>query len=351
MSFIEHPHYVVARLRHQIAGNKAVLAAYRIGHISEQGLRISRIIESEQMELEKQLRLLTEVSTKYDPNQPRVSAGNSDGGQWTDGGAGGVDPITTGATLGSASSQSGSWFQSAESVARQVNREIPLRSVLTNPALRSAAGLLSFLKTPELEYPIDQAVDQFNAIAATNSPATVAIISSRARAFTKDETNEKAWATTREADIEEVSKVCPKYFTVQTQTDIAASAAGPASRFKSPAAYGTRVHLILAEQINTMFAPALQAELVFWDGTLDHTNRNTALMPLSRERDTVNLDVYEQVGEDLVCIYDIKTGKSQLSPKRMSQLARSVAKKYPNVKNFFTIQIQPSRGAIIKGDQ
>ena len=29
------------------------------------------------------------VETKYDPNQPRVPAGNPDGGQWTDAGGGG----------------------------------------------------------------------------------------------------------------------------------------------------------------------------------------------------------------------------------------------------------------------
>lgn len=29
------------------------------------------------------------LAWKYNPNQPRVPAGNSDGGQWTDGGAGG----------------------------------------------------------------------------------------------------------------------------------------------------------------------------------------------------------------------------------------------------------------------
>ncbi|MEK1852179.1 MAG: hypothetical protein AAAC48_09930 [Phyllobacterium sp.] len=55
---------------------------------------------------QSRLRLLQDIARKYDANQPRVPAGNSDGWQWTDGGgfASGqskpfsVDPIKTGAT-------------------------------------------------------------------------------------------------------------------------------------------------------------------------------------------------------------------------------------------------------------
>jgi hypothetical protein len=39
--------------------------------------------------------LASAVETKYDPNQPRVPAGNPDGGQWTDAGAGSATDNTT----------------------------------------------------------------------------------------------------------------------------------------------------------------------------------------------------------------------------------------------------------------
>ncbi|MHC1549470.1 hypothetical protein [Phyllobacterium sp. K27] len=345
MKLIDQPDYIAARLKHQIAGNKAVLAAYRIGRLSEHGRRISRIVESEQKELEEQLRALTELSNKYDPNQPRVPSGNSDGGQWTDGGAGGVDPITTGSTLGAASSQPSSWLQST---VRQVNREIPLRSAVTNPVLRSATTLLSFLKTPELEYPIDQAIAQFNAIAIDDDPTAIPIISSRARAFTNDDSDTKTWASVRKADIGEVSKVCQHYFTVQTQTDIAAFAAGSVSNYTDAGAYRTRVHKILERQINSMFSPALQAEYVLWDALAEAPDNTAATRG---NKHTLELDVFEKVNDDLVCIYDIKTGKRNFTSKRMSQLSHAVAKKYPGVKNFFTIQIRPSADAIIRGPQ
>ena len=36
---------------------------------------------------------LPALSSKYNPNQPRVPAGNPDGGQWTDGGSGSAAPM------------------------------------------------------------------------------------------------------------------------------------------------------------------------------------------------------------------------------------------------------------------
>ncbi len=76
MNIVDTPEYAILRLKNQIAGNKAVLAAYRLGRPSERSLRVSRHVEIEQAQLEEELRLL-ELSTldnKYDRNQPRVPA-------------------------------------------------------------------------------------------------------------------------------------------------------------------------------------------------------------------------------------------------------------------------------------
>ncbi|TXR48982.1 hypothetical protein [Phyllobacterium endophyticum] len=92
MNVSDTPEYAILRLKDQIAGNRAVLAAYRLGPLSERGLRTYRFVETEQAQLEEELRLLElgTLDNKYDPNQPRVPAGNSDGGQWSDaGGSGG----------------------------------------------------------------------------------------------------------------------------------------------------------------------------------------------------------------------------------------------------------------------
>jgi hypothetical protein len=92
MSIFDTPEYAILRLKDQIAGNRAVLAAYRLGPLSERGLQTYRFVEMQQAQLEEELRLLelSRLDNKYDPNQPRVPAGNSDGGQWTDSGGSGA---------------------------------------------------------------------------------------------------------------------------------------------------------------------------------------------------------------------------------------------------------------------
>jgi hypothetical protein len=308
-------------------------------------------VKIEQAQLEEELRWLelSLLDNKYDPNQPRVPAGNSDGGQWTDGGASGIGPMTTSAGVASSSNQS--WIGGAERTARQIDREIPLGSFMKHPAIRSAAALFSSLRSPEIEVPLDQAVKEFNAIAATDDRTTIPIISSRARIFTKDETDTKVWASVRKADIEEISKVCPQYFTVQTQTDIAAFAAGPVSNFTDAGAYGTRVHFLLEQQINRAFTPMLKAEYVLWNALADLPGKTYTADATQGKKYTVELDVYEKVSDDLVCVYDIKTGMGNFTTGRMSQLSHAVAKKYPGVKYFFMIEVRPSAGAMIRGDR
>jgi len=106
------------------------------------------LLKQEQDLLYTQLKFWDELDLlcKYDPNQPRVPAGNPDGGQWTDGGGIGIDPMTTGATLAQSASKprNSSWMGRAEQLGRQIDREIPLRAIVrNNPVIRSAAGLLS----------------------------------------------------------------------------------------------------------------------------------------------------------------------------------------------------------------
>jgi hypothetical protein len=133
---------------------------------------------------------------------------------------------------------------------------------------------------------------------------------------------------------------------VQTQTDIAAFVAGPVSAYKNPGAHGTGVHKRLEDQINPAFNPELVAELVLLKPMIGVDADKYKEVYVPGTEDTVELDIYERVSKDLVCIYDIKAGKKGLFPGRMSELAESVARKYPEIKWFFVIQIRPSPGVI-----
>lgn len=67
-------------------------------HSAEAGARWREIVllRRRLVSLKAQTRLLRhELARKYNPDQPRVPAGNADGGQWTSGGSGG-DPALTG---------------------------------------------------------------------------------------------------------------------------------------------------------------------------------------------------------------------------------------------------------------
>lgn len=309
------------------------------------------LLKQEQDLLYTQLKFWDELDLlcKYDPNQPRVPAGNPDGGQWTDSGGGiGIDPMTTGATLAQSASKPGnsSWIGRAEQLGRQIDRKIPLRAIVRNhPVIRSATSLLSFLKAPELEYPLADAVQQY-AIAAAEDPYIVPLLSLRAKQFTKGDSDTKIWASVREADRDTISKFCPEYGTVQTVVNNVADILGPLSHGSSPQNYGLTFHLGVEHEINKLSKGALIPELYIkkpLDGAPDDYYRG----PVRRkERDSVGLDVYEPVDDDLACIYDVKTGKKELDGPRMEQLSHSAAKKFPNVRRFFVIEVRPTNGAI-----
>lgn len=285
---------------------------------------------------------------KYDPNQPRVPAGNSDGGQWTDAG-GGIDPIVTGATLAQSASKpaTGSWIGRAEQIAREIDRNIPLRAIVrSHPVIRSVTSLLSFLKTPELEYPLADAVQQYNAIAAADDPYVVPLLSLRAKQFTKGETDTKVWASVREVDKDTVRKFCPKYWEIQTIADNVASTMGPISSYGSPQNYGIQFHLRAANIVTDLGDPTLKAELYLMAPLEGATSDYYREGVRTKEGGSLGLDVYESVGSDLTRIYDFKTGKTALDSTRMGNFAYSSSKTFPNTRQFFVIQVKPSPGAI-----
>ena len=56
---------------------------------------------------------------------------------------------------------------------------------------------------------------------------------------------------------------------------------------------------------------------------------------------SLRLDFLEDVGNGVVCVYDVKTGKSGLTPARMREIGQSVHKNFKVVKRIIIIPIQP----------
>ncbi|WP_271894783.1 hypothetical protein [Candidatus Phyllobacterium onerii] len=338
------------KLLWQIRANDSRLRTPKRGCSAAQAKQDHLLLQQKQDFLYKQLEFLDELDLflKFDPDQPRVPPGNSDGGQWTNG-QGGIDPITAGATLAHSSSspQSGSWIKRTEQLGLQIDRETPLRAIVrNNPVIRSATALLSFLKAPELEYPLADAVAQYNAIAAADDPYVVPILSLRARQFSKGDSDTKIWASVRKADMDTVSKFCPRYWTIQTIADSVASTMGPIGSYGTPQNYGTQFHLRAANMVNGLGDSTLKAELFLMAplaGTpSDYYRQEVGI----REKGSLGLDVHETVRNDLTCIYDFKTGIKELDLARMGVFAHSTAKTFPKTEEFFVIQIKPSAGSI-----
>ena len=56
----------------------------------------------------------------------------------------------------------------------------------------------------------------------------------------------------------------------------------------------------------------------------------------------IRIDVYEWANDEIICIYDIKTGKSGLSYARMWEIARTIAKKYRSVRFIILTEVRPT---------
>ncbi|QND52206.1 hypothetical protein HB779_10000 [Phyllobacterium sp. 628] len=59
------------------------------------------------------------------------------------------------------------------------------------------------------------------------------------------------------------------------------------------------------------------------------------------KKGSIRIDVLEKVHQQMVCVYDIKTGRSGLSPARIGEISKSVAKHF-GAANFTIIEIRPN---------
>jgi hypothetical protein len=53
--------------------------------------------------------------------------------------------------------------------------------------------------------------------------------------------------------------------------------------------------------------------------------------------------VLENAGNGTACVYDIKTGESGLSPRRMAEIAENTFKHFPNTRRIIVTEVRPSR--------
>lgn len=184
----------------------------------------------------------------YDPNQPRVPAGQHDGGQWT--------------------GESDSHYPLA-------------RSVFYDPRRGVIAGLLAF----------------FAWLSRRNTPNEKSIIVFKARQYDREGTDGFDVEDVRLLTKEQVDEVCRRLQQVQNITDNASNSAKPLRGFMRPTEYGTLVHRLIKDQIDLLGDPNLRAEISHIKGKQD-------AQPYGA-KDTVRVDVLERRDKETVCVYDI----------------------------------------------
>jgi hypothetical protein len=232
------------------------------------------------------------LARKYDPDQPRVPAGNSDGGQWT------------------STSGEGGDSESFEDLVQ------PVFAPAVAPAIAAVQAALAL----------------FAALSALNSRNSRAIFEFNARGYDRDG-DLSDFANSRLLTRDQVDSECPRLNEVQQRTDSAAASVHRSDHSRA-SEYGTAVHKNLADQIRALEDPNLRAEV---------SMMKTREALRYGEAGSIRVDVFERVGNGTVCVYDIKTGKEGLNLARFAEIAERVLTVYKDTTRIVISEIRPCR--------
>lgn len=243
-------------------------------------------IERELMGLKRAL-----IVRKYRQDQPRVPAGNPNGGQWT------YDPDTTGS----------------------ISRLLPAVRRLLRPGADPTRPALG------------AALTRYAIGSSGNGPGRQTIAEFNARAFARGEAG--AGLDVRTMTREEVAYVCPRLGEVEARADRAVAEIAAERPGLRPAVFGTAVHTRIKDEINPLKDPDFFAERSFLK----------ELQARYGDRGSIRIDVFERVRDDTVCVYDLKTGTSGLSVPRMTEISTHVLAKFPSVARLVVTEVRVPR--------
>lgn len=128
---------------------------------------------------------------------------------------------------------------------------------------------------------------------------------------------------------EQVAQVCTALPDVQSWTNEAATANLPARASMDPAEWGNLVHWAIYRNVVGLKAvlPVALAN-IFPEITIDQQRRDSTDLPGPRygEKGASRLDILEKVSSATYCVYDVKTGTSGLSQKRILDILEKLPK-------------------------
>lgn len=342
----------------------------------------------------------------FDPNQPRVPAGHSDGGQWTNGSAHSpasrreVELDDTGeeawesvtsthrpdGTLAeqevvnrdgnrihsqfSLDPRMAGWderhtvtlpdgrqitFENSGDVqtiygpdgqpisASTWTRNGPEPEAIVQPAFAPAVVVGAVAGAAAVRATVQAALVLGTWLASRNRPDGTAVVSFPVTVYEPDAEKRLHRIWVGRLTHEELTDSCPKLPDVQKHTNAAADETKRAD-YPTAAAYGTAVHLKLEKKIEGLDEKNLSTEVSYLK-TLGETGEKPANVDEKVRRGqkgSIRIDVFENTRTETVCVYDIKTGKSGLYPARSLEIARAVYARYGNAQ-IIVIEMRPGR--------
>ena len=223
---------------------------------------------------------------KFDPNQPRVPAGSSDGGRWIGEGSPGRPTVQP--------------------------AYLPSVILLAQKTIEAGLVLYTWLS-------IRNQLDQ------------QAIISFTAREFRPNSLGDLDLEDVKRLDRDSVNAACPRLGEVQQRTDYAFETIKRSRGGLPPAEFGTAVHSHLKDQIVSLKDPNFLAEVSYVKNKEENYGK----------KDSIRIDVLERVDTTTVCVYDIKTGRAGLSVPRMTEIASNVFKAFSGTQRIIVSKIRP----------
>jgi hypothetical protein len=291
----------------------------------------------------------------YDPNQPRVPAGNPKGGEWTDkGGGGGAQTVRSSKEIENEIARlmrdPDALRHERESMpmfGRRVPTEQPDDGRRTDTGVSAAPvrgnrdhPLVQQVRFDFLRRPIQKGIEAvlalFAAASALNRPDQQAVVEFRARGFEPHAAERGVLDDGKIAILNrtDVEQACPRFGEVQRLTNQAEQYAKSSGGIMSPSQFGTKVHTRLKELIDRQNDPNFRAE-VSYDGTQKDARYGQKL--------SIRVDVLERLGNGVVCVYDIKTGDRALEGPRMTTIARKVLQRFPDTRRIIVTEVRPNR--------
>ncbi|QDZ00129.1 hypothetical protein FQ775_06895 [Nitratireductor mangrovi] len=133
---------------------------------------------------------------------------------------------------------------------------------------------------------------------------------------------------------QEIDTLCKKSGLVKELAE-GAAASSPQGLYRSAAARGTDIHVKVKKEVDKLANDDFRAELSILKAAEDRR----AEVSNYGMRDSIRIDIFERLG-DLVCVYDLKTGKRRLSGGRIHEIADNVYSVYPRTRRILVIEVR-----------